>query len=241
MAAEEVTTQAHGRLCKVCGALAGKHVYYGARTCISCRGFFRRSVQSNHYKFFCCTSQDPLVQASNSSSCLVNSKTRKNCKRCRFSKCLAVGMKVTWVLSEEERCKRMMQRSKVPKASITQETIFKVFSQGELDRAEMLYDVTMELYTRLTYHMFAADMEILRSSFFHSFNGRPFTFAEVKFFEAVDQYVVTELVFKMVKLHNITNTEDARLLAKHNVPRLVGLYQSLVCKVHSLPSLTGGL
>ena len=26
------------KLCKVCSAPAGKHIYYGARTCISCRG-----------------------------------------------------------------------------------------------------------------------------------------------------------------------------------------------------------
>ena len=33
------------KLCKVCSAPAGKHIYYGARTCISCRGkeFYRFS------------------------------------------------------------------------------------------------------------------------------------------------------------------------------------------------------
>ena len=33
------------KLCKVCSAPAGKHIYYGARTCISCRGkeFYRSS------------------------------------------------------------------------------------------------------------------------------------------------------------------------------------------------------
>ena len=36
--------------CLVCGSSAGKHNYYGARTCISCRGFFRRRYFMNIIK-----------------------------------------------------------------------------------------------------------------------------------------------------------------------------------------------
>ena len=50
------------KLCKVCSAPAGKHIYYGARTCISCRGFFRRSVQNNHHQFFGCSNADSQAQ-----------------------------------------------------------------------------------------------------------------------------------------------------------------------------------
>ena len=32
--------------CKVCGEQAGQHVYYGAKSCQSCRAFFRRSVEA---------------------------------------------------------------------------------------------------------------------------------------------------------------------------------------------------
>ena len=32
------------KLCEVCGDLAGRHIYYGGRSCMSCRQFFRRSV-----------------------------------------------------------------------------------------------------------------------------------------------------------------------------------------------------
>ncbi len=35
----------------------------------------------------------------------------------------------------------------------------------------------------------------------------------------------------MFKLHNIPHMQDAHVLAKSNVPRLVALYSSLVCKV----------
>ena len=87
--------------CLVCGSSAGKHNYYGARTCISCRGFFRRSVQSQQYHLFVCSTD---------SSCNLESKSRKCCKKCRFEKCLNIGMRPSWVLTPEERCQRMLQR-----------------------------------------------------------------------------------------------------------------------------------
>ena len=95
----------------------------------------------------------------------------------------------------------------------------------------MLYDVTMELFNRLYYRMYAWDLGLMRSCFLRTFVGRAFTFSEVKFLESMDRYVATELVFKMCLLHHISNDEDALLLANHNVPRLVGLYQSLAFKV----------
>ena len=61
------------------------------------------------YKLFF---ENPVYLMFSEKGCLMTSKTRKNCKKCRFSKCLSVGMKVTWVLSEEERCQRMLQRTK---------------------------------------------------------------------------------------------------------------------------------
>lgn len=232
MAEGDLVNNFDEKLCRVCGALAGKHIYYGARTCISCRGFFRRSVQSNHYKFFCCS-------ANNGSGCLLTVKTRKNCKKCRFAKCLSVGMKITWVLSDEERNQRMLQRTKqkssaaLPRPPTTSIQLNLLnFAEAERHRIEMFYSMTMELFNRLSYRMYASDLTTMRSCFMNGFNGKPFTFSEVRFFESVDQFVVTELVFKMFKMHDVKNMEDVRLLAVHNVPRLVGLYQSLVCKVY---------
>ncbi len=41
--------------CPVCvDGESGKHLHYGGKACHSCRGFFRRSVQSNqHHEFQC--------------------------------------------------------------------------------------------------------------------------------------------------------------------------------------------
>ena len=57
----------------------------------------RRSIQNKTASTYVCR---------RAKSCDINLKTRKNCQFCRYSRCLAVGMKPTWVLSEEERQRR---------------------------------------------------------------------------------------------------------------------------------------
>ena len=83
--------------CKVCGEAAARHVHYGATTCFSCRAFFRRSIQNQSTKQYICRK---------GGNCSINLKTRKNCQKCRFDKCLSAGMKSSWVLSEDERFRR---------------------------------------------------------------------------------------------------------------------------------------
>ena len=84
-------------LCRVCDQNdASKWNFYGAdNVCPSCRGFFLRSVQSNTYKKF-------HEKQCNSECLLTQPKSPKRCKKCRFEKCLAVGMKVSYVKSFEQ-------------------------------------------------------------------------------------------------------------------------------------------
>lgn len=85
------------RPCQVCGEVAGRHSYYGGEVCPSCRAFFRRSVQSGYNVSYCCVKNE---------DCTITLRTRKNCQYCRYKRCLDVGMKTTWVLSEDERKKK---------------------------------------------------------------------------------------------------------------------------------------
>ena len=76
--------------CKVCNSfkICG-HNHYGADCiCHSCRGFFLRAVQSSYYQIF---------QHNKNNNCIIDSKNRKSCKKCRFEKCLQVGMKIAFV------------------------------------------------------------------------------------------------------------------------------------------------
>ncbi|TRY72416.1 hypothetical protein TCAL_09547 [Tigriopus californicus] len=78
--------------CSVCGDIANDHVHYGAIACYSCRAFFRRSVSNEaHY------------ECSRNSKCPVTKETRKHCQSCRFKKCIDIGMKPSWVMTEDER------------------------------------------------------------------------------------------------------------------------------------------
>lgn len=91
--------------CKVCLEPAAIHIHYGAVTCFSCRAFFRRSIQNNSSDAYKCRKEG---------NCDITMKSRKSCQKCRFDKCLMIGMKSTWVLSEEERYHRFRKhREKV--------------------------------------------------------------------------------------------------------------------------------
>nr|VZI38368.1 unnamed protein product [Spirometra erinaceieuropaei] len=70
------------RPCTVCGDRAsGTH--YGAWTCEGCKGFFRRSVQRKA-AYFCVRNNQ----------CDITRTLRNRCQKCRFVKCLRMGMKM---------------------------------------------------------------------------------------------------------------------------------------------------
>ena len=100
-----------------------------------------------------------------------------------------------------------------------------------MKQVEHLHDLSLEIFNRLYYRIYASEVEVLKSSFKHSFDGRPFSYIEVKLLENMDIFAVKELLFKMFELHNIKTSKDVKVLANHNVSRLVGLFQALVWKV----------
>ena len=79
--------------CHVCGDKAIAHLHYGGICCYSCKAFFRRAVQNG---------KDASYRCKVSSDCEVSRLTRRGCQKCRFEKCLRVGMTASWVLSEEQ-------------------------------------------------------------------------------------------------------------------------------------------
>ena len=68
--------------CKVCGDYSsGKH--YGIFACDGCAGFFKRSIRKG--RDYPCKSRD-------SGSCLVDKTHRNQCRGCRLTRCIEVGM-----------------------------------------------------------------------------------------------------------------------------------------------------
>ena len=91
-------TALEGADCQVCGAKAGRHSYYGAYTCKSCRAFFRRSQSlilshDNTHHFRCVQRQTyHNLSCSGDLNCHINLETRKKCKACRWRACITAGI-----------------------------------------------------------------------------------------------------------------------------------------------------
>ncbi|XP_050685774.1 nuclear hormone receptor HR96-like isoform X3 [Eriocheir sinensis] len=77
--------------CGVCGDRALGY-NFNAITCESCKAFFRRNALKN--KEFRCPFQG---------QCRVDQVTRRFCQKCRLRKCLEIGMKKEWIMTDEEK------------------------------------------------------------------------------------------------------------------------------------------
>ncbi|XP_076114930.1 vitamin D3 receptor-like [Mytilus galloprovincialis] len=67
--------------CRICGEKASGF-HYGVNTCEACKGFFRRSIKR--------VTQYKCVESNN--SCVIEPGKRNICPKCRFDKCVKVGM-----------------------------------------------------------------------------------------------------------------------------------------------------
>jgi len=101
--------------CHICGDLAAEHLHYGGIACYSCRAFFRRTVNSSR----------PMLDCANDNNCNITKETRKRCQSCRFEKCKGVGMKPSWVLSENDRSKLALRKVESPSEDQNIETSIK--------------------------------------------------------------------------------------------------------------------
>ena len=88
------------RICPICEELApnGHLKNYGVFACFSCRAFFRRTVQKDLDKRKSCKGGH--------GKCKITVATRKSCKKCRYEKCLAVGMNANSVMTLEQKVAR---------------------------------------------------------------------------------------------------------------------------------------
>ena len=89
--------------CNVCCENVGKvwNSYGGENICQSCRVFFFRSVQNSAHKTF--------EKEKCESRCVIQSKNRKTCKKCRFRKCISVGMKVMYVKKNQTQLEKPLE------------------------------------------------------------------------------------------------------------------------------------
>ena len=91
-----------GYPCPVCGETGVIHRHYGGLSCAPCKAFFRRAVTSKKKKSKRCKGGER--------KCDINSR-RRACAPCRFSRCLANGMKESLVLSGKKEALKHVGRA----------------------------------------------------------------------------------------------------------------------------------
>ena len=247
---EEKETTEENNKCEVCFAKAGKHNYYGGNVCTSCRGFFRRSVQSKQYPLFVCNLNEnnnlPISKINieifknhgesvASTLCTIDSKSRKSCKHCRFLRCISRGMRPGWVLSDEDRMRRLLQRNRKQQRhqmSIKRQITLH-FTQEERQLVEKLKSLIFAEAYSAYYETFGEDLEIFRSYVNAIYYRQPIKYRVIKKIENIDKRAMIEKGFHLLdtildvsKIHS--NLKQA--LVKHNNVALFGFYWAVFCE-----------
>eukprot|EP00095_Tigriopus_kingsejongensis_P006368 maker-scaffold42_size484952-snap-gene-3.25 protein:Tk06368 transcript:maker-scaffold42_size484952-snap-gene-3.25-mRNA-1 annotation:"retinoid x" len=209
--------------CPICSNSAGKHTYYGARTCLSCRGFFRRSVQNQHHPIFKCTG---------SGNCTIDSKSWKSCKFCRYQKCLQAGMKPAYVQSQEQRKERILQRYGSKKSQPNQ-----INGSMKLQmHAVMAGTFTVEEHQCLfgwyqKWHDFGASKSldyfcdhvgVFQAILESSYEGKPMSNSAFRSMTKADEYVIVSYYFNEEEIQNL-HFDDRMTLIARNFAVLYGL------------------
>ena len=88
--------QERKKVCAVCAVISDNHhIHYGALVCFSCRAFFRRAhskVESGSSDADGSGVKSPNYVCKKDGKCDIADKNRKKCQRCRYDKCISVGM-----------------------------------------------------------------------------------------------------------------------------------------------------
>eukprot|EP00094_Tigriopus_californicus_P006619 TCALIF_06374-PA protein Name:"Similar to Hr39 Nuclear hormone receptor FTZ-F1 beta (Drosophila melanogaster)" AED:0.57 eAED:0.57 QI:0/0/0/0.5/1/1/2/0/509 len=87
------------RVCPVCGQVTKYNQLknYGAYSCFSCRAFFRRSHENTRNPDFICRKNG---------ECDIQLNKRKKCRKCRYDRCVEIGMRQDRILDDSAKKKR---------------------------------------------------------------------------------------------------------------------------------------
>ena len=144
------------KVCQICFTPAigeGKwYFHYGTVCCFRCKAFFRRYSRG----------EIKAKPCKHDGQCIIN-KGRKNCKDCRYKKCLAYGMTTALLLNEEERKKYTHPKKNKKKKVVDLESLFGIV-QGAFNEAINEFDhESEEIHTLVSGHL--ANVWLLDHSF----------------------------------------------------------------------------
>ena len=190
--------------CFICKAELNKnHNHYGSNSaCHSCRAFFMRSVRSKKFGTFQHRAEE----------CVIDSKTRKSCKKCRFDACLQAGMKVSYVqhqnLEKSSTVSNLNQEIKLVKILSTELQI------EEEQFLNNLCDTVKRTETQIIFDIYVKNIQLicpqlLNMKYVH-------TTKEIELFYRLDKFVHKQLVHTLGKQ---INSDDINELFEHNYGR----------------------
>ena len=197
--------------CQVCHCnKSAKWNFYGAENiCSSCRQFFLRSVQSESYKKF---TEKPC-----DCQFVHDEKLRKTCRRCRFEKCLSVGMKISYVKSNQKN--EITKPIALTFSADNEQEILKYWTSLW---CPSLFDSQVKLYSENGYQMarHVRGMNSISAMCTESSED------DRKFDQHLMTSIIQSLALNYFKMKN-QSTCDALKLFKHNVRSMCTFYNIL--------------
>ena len=190
-------------LCFICKTELNKnHNHYGSNSaCHSCRAFFMRSVRSTKFRTF-----------KHREECVIDSKTRKSCKKCRFDACLQAGMKVSYVhhpnLEKSSTVSNLNQEIKQVKILTNELQI------EEEQFLNNLYDTVKRTETQTTFDVYVKNIQLIcpqlvNLKYVH-------TNKDIELMYRLNKFVHKQFVHSLGKQ---INSDDINELFEHNYGR----------------------
>ena len=194
------------KTCPVCNTPVGRHSYYGAQVCLSCRGFFRRSVYSKQYQVFSCNKNE---------NCSIDSKSRRSCKFCRFQKCLGAGMKLAWVLNEDQRKSRIVKRTS-SHLMAKNASLLHPFTQEDIDLVNTSIRALINACHEKYYDVMLKGNSVMRSIVTCIFDGScMMSTSQCRDLMAVDKQLIVNYLFSHSDLSKLTAFDRMTLISKN--------------------------
>ena len=196
--------------CKVCQSpKASKQSYYGAHeTCTSCRGFFMRAVQTQFYTLFY---HNPKVK------CVIDSKNRRSCKKCRFEKCLEAGMEIKYVKTAQTKIRQILNQMEEPKL-LTNYFV-------EKSKLEDLEKMKVNSTWKQLYQFYASKPDLFTKHLFSPICS----VKDTEEFEEADRVWALASTKHLTENDGVAN--DVEVLFRHNYQRFVIFSYAAACKL----------
>ena len=140
------------RPCKVCSTIVFYRRDHLPSTCEACQKFFRRTLIYDRYRSFICTG------GKNDCEIVVNVDGRRVCSKCRFEKCLKVGMKSKFLKENQDGNIKNSSKQQSPtkeakakqKQTSTATIIYKNPDVMNLQSIELFFHSSLQAYTELS-------------------------------------------------------------------------------------------